>query len=318
MSARDSLLETLAVLKDCLNDPAVIDSAPADVAHNARARMLRQGLAVLVFSTVETFIRERTGEVLRSFTNPTLMFADLSPELQKATTLGALEGVRFRLKLQPASNKIPWLISNLAPISGATVDVRNLSDHSFGYSASNIGEDDVAEILRSFGINSPWSQMTSLTTRLGIAILDAEAEFEAIKKRRHSSAHALTGQVLYADLQNSVRSSLGICLAFDLLLSHSRGLFNVRVGPGHGGRPLLTHRDVGIVFVASRPGAARFVVKNEQLPPPSPVLKRATVRMFPAGAVLAAVTYGEQYAARRRRQLVVLDASSIPAKWATW
>lgn len=310
------MLATLAVLKDCLNDAALVDNAPSDVAHNACARMLRQGLAVLVFSTVETFIRERTAEVLRSFTNPSLAFTDLSPAIQKASTLGALEGVRFRLKLQPAANKISWLVANLAPISGVTSNVGGLSDHSFGYSASNIDEDDVREILKSFGIDAPWGQITSLTGRFGVAILDAGAEFVSIKKRRHSSAHALTGQVLYADLNNSVRSSLAICLAFDLLISHSGGLFNARVGPGHSGRPQLKHSDVGIFFVTPRIGATGFAVKNEQLPPPAPALRRKTIRTFPTE--VAAVTYGERYSTGRRHHLVILDATSIPAKWVTW
>ena len=316
MSARDSLLATLAVLKDCLNDAALIDKSPADVAHNARARMLRQGLAVLVFSTVETFIRERTGEVLRSFSNPLLAFTDLSPALQRATTLGALEGVRFRLRLQPTATKISWLIANLAPISGATTNVQGLSDHAFGYAGSNIDEGEVERILKSFGVDAPWGQVTSLTARFGVATLDAGAEFESIKKRRHSAAHALTGQVLYVDLQNSVRSSLAICLAFDLLLSHAGGLLNAKVGPGHMGRPQLTHGDVEIVFVAPRNGATGFAVKREQLPPPSPALKRTTIRTFPTEA--AAVTYGDQYATSRRRQLVILEATGTPAKWVTW
>lgn len=316
MSARDSLLATLAVLKDCLNDAALVDKAPTDFAHNARARMLRQGLAVLVFSTVESFIRERTAEVLRSFTNRSLSFADLSPALQKATTIDALEGVRFRLKLQPVADKIAWLVANLAPISGATKNVRALSDHSFGYSTSNIDEGGVQKILNAFGVDSAWDQVTSLTSRLGVAILDAKAEFESIKKRRHSSAHALTAQVYYTDLQNSVRSALAICLAFDLLLSHSGKLFNVKAGPGHNNRPKLTHADIGIVFIAPTAGAINFVVKNEQLPPPAPALRRKTVKTFPTEA--AAAAYGERYAARKKRQLVILDATSIPAKWATW
>lgn len=316
MSARDSFLETLTVLNDCLNNEALVDKALTEVAHNACAHMLRQGLAVLVFSAVETFIRERTSEVLRSFTNPSLSFADLSPALQKATTLGALDGVRYRLKLQPAANKISWLVANLAPISGALKNVRGLSDYSFGYSGSNIDEGSVGEILKSFGVESPWSQMTSLTSRFGVAILDARAEFEAIMQRRHSSAHALTGHVLYMDLENSVRSSLSICLAFDLLLSHSVGLFNVRAGPGHSGRPLLTHNDVQIVFVGLRNGATGFAVRNEQLPLPAPVLSRPSVRNFPTE--VGAITYGKRYAASRRRQLVVLGATSTPVSWATW
>jgi hypothetical protein len=315
MSARVSLLATLAVLKDCLNDAALVDKAPADVVHNARAQMLRQGLAVLVFSTVETFIRERTGEVLRSFTNPSLVFADLSPALQKAVTLGALEGVRFRLRYQPATNKISWLVASLAPISGAIANVQGLSDLSFGYSTSNLGEDDVKEILKSFGVENPWTQVTLLTARFGVAILDAEAEFESIKNRRHSSAHALTGRVLYADLQNSVRSSLAICLAFDLLLSQSGAMLNSKAGPGHGGRALLAHTDVGLVFVAPRGGTTRFNVKTEQLPPRARNGRR-TIRIFPAESL--AIAYGEKYAKARRRQLVVLDATAIPSNWVTW
>jgi hypothetical protein len=278
--------------------------------------MLRQGLAVLVFSTIETFVRERTGEVLRSFTNPALTFADLSPALQRATTLGALDGVRFRLRLQPAADKITWLVQNLAPISGATTNVRGLSDHSFGYSGSNIDESDVHEILKSFGIDSPWNQVTSLTSRFGVAILDAKGEFEEIKKRRHSSAHALTAQVLYADLQNSVRSSLGICLAFDLLLSHSCGLFNGGEGPGHRGLPSLTHSGVELVFVEPKAGATGFAVRKEQLPLPAPALARPTLKIFPSES--AAITFGEHYATSKRRQLVVLDSASIPSKWSTW
>ncbi|MBQ0932082.1 hypothetical protein KAK07_20015 [Ideonella sp. 4Y16] len=315
MGARASLLETLAVLKDCLNDPALVDTVPNGLAHNARARMLRQGLAVLIFSTVETFIRERTGEVLRSFDNPSLVFSDLSPALQKATTIGALDGVRFRLKLQPVADKISWLVANLVPISSALTNVQNLSDHSFGYSASNIAENDVKEILRSFGVNDPWSQLTSLTARFGIAILDAEAEFSSIKKRRHSSAHALTGQVLYADLQDSVRSSLAICLAFDLLLSHSGALVNAKEGAGQGGRPQLLHSDIEMVFVDPRSRAPKFLVKKERVQPPA-VTARTTLRIFPSEQL--AIAYGEQYAKARRRQLVILDAMAIPSNWVTW
>lgn len=290
-----------------------MDKAPTDYAHNARARMLRQGLAVLVFSTVETFVRARAGEVLRSFSNPSLVFEDLPLALQKATTLGALEGVRFRLKFQPVVGRISWLASNLAPIANAMTQVHGLSDHSFGYSASNIEESDVKDILKSFGVEAPWEQITSITARLGIALLDAEAEFSTIKKRRHSSAHALTGQVPYADLLASVRSALAICLAFDLLLSQSGRLLNAKACPGHGGRPHLKHVDVNLVYVAPKSGI--FVVRREQLPPPAPVLRRTTIKTF--SSELNAIAYGENYASSRNYQVVVLDSAGIPQKWIT-
>lgn len=316
MSARDALLATLGILKDCLNDQALIDKAPSEVAHNKRAAMLRQGLAVLTFSAVETFIRERTAEVLGSLTNTRLTFSDLSPALQKATTMGAMEGVRFRLKLQPSADKVSWLVSNLAPIAAATTNIRGLSGHSFGYSASNLSEDDVRDILKAFGVEAPWNEMTLLTRRIGWALLSCESEFEAIKTRRHASAHALTSQVPYVDLLNSLSSSLAICLAFDLLLSHCVAQHNRKRVPGVGGVPRVLQSGIKLVFVTPHVRPNSFALRREQAPPPSPVLRRPTVRVF--DSELDAVTFGASYIVSRYSQLVALDSTSTPTKWFTW
>ena len=316
MSARDALLATLEILKDCLNDRALIDKAPSEVAHNKRAAMFRQGLAVLTFSAVETFIRERTTEVLGSLTNRRLTFSDLSPALQKATTIGALEGVRFRLKLQPTADKVSWLVANLVPISRATTNISDLSGHSFGYSASNLSEDEVRDILKAFGVDAPWNEMTQLTRRIGLALPSCETEFEAIKTRRHASAHAPTSQVPYLDLLNSLSSSLAICLAFDLLLSHCLSLHNLKRVPGVGSVPKVLQSNIKLVFAAPHTKPRSFVVRREQAPPPNPVFKRATVRIF--DSELDAFTFGTRYILPRHSQFVVLDSTAKPKKWATW
>ena len=316
MAAKDSLLDTLRVLKDCLSDPVLIDKAPKDTSHNLRAAMLRQGLAVLTFSAVESFIRERTGEVLQSFDSTKVNFSDFSPALQKAVTIGALDGVRFRLRFQPAGSKIGWLVACMATIAQATTSIDKLSDHAFAHAASNIDEDDVRDILKAFGVDSPWEQITRLTRRLGNSLLDSQAEFSAIKDRRHASAHARAANVLHADLLNSAKSSLVICAAFDLLLSHSRGLYNLGLSPGAAGRPSLRTSDIGLVFVAPRPSSQHFSVRKEQLPPPAPAMTRSTVRVF--DNLLDAITYGAKFAHVRRKQLVTIDATSTPSDWATW
>ena len=137
------MLATLAVLTDCLNDAALIDIAPTAVAHNARARMLRQGLAVLVFSTVETFIRERTGEVLH-----------LAAKLMPATTRVAVPdtapgdkvqiSVRFTAPGTPGTLLSYWKMAFadgsfcFPPARGVWVKVRvsNLARAAMGASVS--------------------------------------------------------------------------------------------------------------------------------------------------------------------------------------
>jgi len=315
MSARNALLATLKILKDCLGDTALIDMAPSG-ANNQRAAMLRQGLAVLIFSTIETFIRERTGEVLGQLTNKQLKFSDLSPDLQRATTLGAIEGLRFRLKLQAPADKVPWLVTNLSPVASAMQSIHQLSTFSFGYAASNLVEDDVHEILKAFGVDSPWMQMTQLTHRVGLALPSCKTEFQAIKRRRHASAHALTSQVPQSDLMNSLRSSLAMCLTFDLLLSHCLGMHNLKKVPNVGSTASIKNSDINLVFVQPHLTTKKFGLRREQLPPPSPVLSRPTVRVFAAEDM--AVIYGKQYVSKRKSHLVVLDSTFTPTKWITW
>lgn len=315
MSSRESLQATLQILKDCMSDQALVDKAPSDSVHNRRASMLRQGLAVLTFSAMETFIRERTGEVLLALGGSGLAFADLSPALQNAATLGALDGVRFRTKFQLPADRVSWLVANVAPIASATVTVNGLSPLSFGNDASNLAEDDVRDILKAFGVADPWSQITSLTRRLGIALLNSEEEFKAVRQRRHASAHALNSQVQYSDIINSVKATLAMCMTFDLLLSHCQGMCNQRKVPGVGSVPKITHQDIQLLFIV-RTKAAKYGLRKEQLPLPSPVLKRPTIKTF-ADEDLAS-TYGVQYAGHRRHQLVVLDSSSSPSSWTTW
>lgn len=316
MSARDALWATLKILKDCLNDPALVDKAPTDVIHNKRAAMLRQGVAVLTFSAVETFIRERTGEVLGQLTNTKLKFSDLSPSLQKATTLGAIEGLRFRLKFSRPVDKISWMVTNLAPVASAMQDVHQLSTYSFGHAASNLVEDDVQEILKAFGVDAPWQQMTHVTARVGLALLSCESEFQAIKNRRHASAHALTSQVLHSDLLNSLQSSLAICLTFDLLLSHCLGMHNLRKVPGVAGEAKVEHSHLKLVFIQPSLSNAKFRLRKEQLPSPHPVLRRPTLRLFQSEG--EAFTYGATYIAKRRSQLVVMDNAFTPIRWTCW
>jgi hypothetical protein len=284
--------------------------------HNLRANILRQGLAVLTFSAIESFIRDRVSEVLCSFTNGSLRFSDLSADLQKACTISALDGVRFRLKFQDKQDKITWLMSALAPVANAGSNVSNLSGYSFGQAASNLIEDDIRDILQAFGVESPWTEMSKLTTRIGIALLDCKSEFTTIKERRHSSAHSILGNVPSSDLSNSIRSALAIAVAFDILLSNARSLINQGIGPNAGGRSKMTSKDVRLVFVEPRTRTANFEVRREQLPPPAAAMHRPTLRLF--GDEAAASSYGTDYIRRNSGNLVVLGATRTPTNWSTW
>lgn len=311
MDARTALLTTLLTLEDCLRTPALVDEAPHEVKHNRRAAMLRQGQAVLVFSAMESFIRNRTAEILQSFDSSAVTFLDLSESLQKAVTIGAIDGIGARLKNQDKALQVTWLMNEVGAVASAATSLSTFSRYSFGHAKSNITEDDVANILAAFGVSSGWKNIGGLASRSGSSLPDARAEFIAIKKRRHSSAHVVSGAVPHADLEQSLSSVRVICLAFDLLISKALSLANSRAFPGVGIHAKLSEEVVELIF--TEPRGAKFAVVKEVRPPPFPVVYRPTVRITSDSA--SAESYALPYAAARGASLVIKDTSGRPESW---
>src|SRR5471030_2456021 len=67
--------------------------------HDLCAKFFRSSLAVTVFSTLETFIKERTAEVLASIDHQKINFAWLPEGVQRAATFGAIKALNFRLQM---------------------------------------------------------------------------------------------------------------------------------------------------------------------------------------------------------------------------
>jgi len=310
MAAKDSFLATIAILESCLGGASLVDGPPNATVQNAQARFLRQGLAVLVFSAMEAFVRERTAEVLVSFKRRVVAFSDLPEQLQKAITIGALDGIRFRLKLQPAAAKVLWLSNAVKPIANASSDISRLSEYSFGYSASNLTEDDVEEVLKAFGVEAPWQQITSLVSRCGITVIDCKGKFVSIKERRHDAAHALTANVLHPDLVDSIRAAKAICMAFDLLVSNSCGLFNRQIGPGVAARSKMKHSDLKLVFMAPTgvPDEYKFVREPQPGSAPGSCIRKIV-------GMNAASDFGVRHARLNNRHVIVHDSTGNAINW---
>ncbi|WP_295926219.1 HEPN domain-containing protein [uncultured Xanthomonas sp.] len=311
MNARTALLTTLLTLEDCLLMPALVDGAPHDSEHNRRAAMLRQGQAVLIFSAMESFIRNRTAEILQSFDSNVVNFSGLSEDLQKAVTIGAIDGISVRLKAQDKAIQVAWLMNEVSAVASAATSPYTFSRYSFCHAKSNINEDDVVNILKAFGVESVWRSIGALASRSGSTLPDARAEFVAVKKRRHSSAHAVSGTVPHADLEQSISSVRVICLAFDLLISKSLSLANTSAFPGVGSQGKLTDDHIDLIF--SEPRGVKFAVLKETRPPPYPVIRRPTIRVL--GDSASAENYALGYAAERGASLIVKSISGRPASW---
>ena len=81
-NSRASFLQTNLAIERCLDIKETVYKSPSDICHNDSARVLRNGLAVVVFASLESFARDRIGEILSRISLTSIPFDDLPDKLR--------------------------------------------------------------------------------------------------------------------------------------------------------------------------------------------------------------------------------------------
>ena len=107
MTARHDFISRLRALQRAVGVPSTINLPAFEKAQNEAARMLRNGLAIVAFSTIEDFLRARSEELLATLTGAPLPFDDLPNDLRQATTEGVVAGLLFQVRLMRRNAEDP-------------------------------------------------------------------------------------------------------------------------------------------------------------------------------------------------------------------
>lgn len=218
--ARQNFLQRFSTFEQTLKEVAVQDGALHEANRNSKARLLRNGLAVASFAFLEDFIRHRSGEILASIAASGLPFSSLPEKVRSATTFGLLRSLDSRMRFEADdAAKISFVQSHASFVASTATMPFQLSELAFGYKASNISEEEVADILRAFRVPGPWQAVGLLASRVGLGSLVLMEAFRNAAKRRHAAAHVAGATTPLADLENYLREARAIAFGFDVLLS---------------------------------------------------------------------------------------------------
>jgi hypothetical protein len=290
--ARATFLERFSTLDVTIAEPYVQDGALNEVQRNARARLIRNGLAVVGFAFLEDFVRQRAAEILASISASAVPFSDLPEKVKEACTFGLLKAMQVRANLQPdAAAKIAFSQDHARLLASTASSPYQLSDITFGYKSSNIGSEDVAEILRSFRIATPWDAVGILASKVGLSSLSLKDSFENAARRRHRAAHVAGAITPFGDLMGFINEAKAIAFGFDALLSSALIRIKRRNAAYFGGGS-IGGNDVVVTLVLSEGGrykerawgAVRAKATGTDL---NSVTMRAIPRADAAGAALA-------------------------------
>lgn len=303
--ARQNLFSRVDAFRGALRTDAILSRAPTEVEHNAAARMLRNGLAVVGFAMLEDFIKTRTGEVLNRIGGAGApAFGDLPVGVQRAATAGVIAAVAFREGLEDQGQRFIQEHAALVASTGATGF--QISPLAFGHSRSNLSTREVEDILTAFQIDSPWSAMGSVASRAGVGNPALKTAFDRAATRRHTAAHQANADVESTELSAFVLDLLALCLSFDLLLSQAL----TKILERHEGylkrKEKVAARGVVLRFVAhdgtrywrdTIEGQARAAMRNADFD----VVKTAALR----------------HARANSQAVVIHDERRVPRQWFT-
>jgi hypothetical protein len=308
--AREDFWRRHEALAGALGGPQLQGAGFGRTPVNEASRILRGGLMVQAYASLETFLRERVAEAMDHVSKGSAAFSRLPSGLQDIALYGALEGLRFRVNMyglkDPRSR--PMVRTETDAIASSARPSYGFSSVMFGYDRSNLSPQNIKDFLEAVGVGGggdPWFHLTHISQRVGLGGLPLKDGVAKGYAQRNAAAHDAENQIALQDLDDFLRTSLAVALGFDALLSRAARILHDGNVSNLGSKTHLLHSEVRFRFIDPagsgwrefREGKSRAAALH---PGPDPDLSACMAR------------------ARTSKEFVVVrDARSWPSRWAS-
>lgn len=222
-TAKENFIERISHFESALSSPDLISRALTDVQHNQKAKILRNGMAIIGFTILEDFIKKRIGEIFKKVGTSGIQFNRLPAKLQEASIIDSLKGIQNRaqmLKNNSEDYKL-FIQDETSCIASTKHGVYELSAYTLGYDKSNLSENDITAFMKTFNINGGWAAIQNISRAINITLVNPSEIFRNAAQRRHKAAHNAEADSLLSDLNDFISQALVIGFSFDALMSQS-------------------------------------------------------------------------------------------------
>jgi hypothetical protein len=216
--ARRDLLDGLDAFRASISEPYVISSLPG-------SDFVRRGLAIAIYNLLESFVGERCVELALHVNGGHLHFSDLPAKLQSRAVRNVLNVANTRSKYIEGPD-LPIFAQGLGKSMMATVGPVQLSDMTWAWAGSNMGQSDLASVLASLHFKGAFASIRSLSGRLGFPTtdplgnpLDLAKELTSFAQERHRAAHRSKHSVSVMWLGSVVDLVMKYAICFDAFAS---------------------------------------------------------------------------------------------------
>lgn len=201
------------------DEPLLTDSFPLNTPHNVGARLLRHGLAVSAFSSLEKYVTSRFEELFARIGNCPVSYTAFSGDLKRFLTRDAAKGLLNRVSFMEDSLQQSFFEANVVRIAGYLSNPASFTAFGFSPQGSNVSHEDIKKAFAALGLKDAWGKLRSITTGLGSARVSLDDDYRNLAKTRHRSAHDPESNVPSGDLKTHVEIAILIGIAVDVLTS---------------------------------------------------------------------------------------------------
>lgn len=227
--AHNSLIDRLRIIQEAVNHDLLVDRELTNIAHNQRSQMLRSGLMIAAFTSVEDFIRVRMSELLACVSRTVVRFEILPDGLRHAAKAEAMRAAYEHSKMikRRGEDPLPMIQKAAGEIASTGRGPLVISRYGLGYGGSNLATNDVSGILACLQVADAWHEIDRIAARCGAGSLSLKEAYLNGHNLRNAAAHDPSANIQPSDLQAFCNQAFSISLGFDILGSRAARLLRL-------------------------------------------------------------------------------------------
>lgn len=217
MQAAD-FYDAINSMRTLADDPLLLDNAIGPSPHNTGARLLRHGISVTAFATLEQHLDALFSEFMTQASHTPLPYSSLSEQFREFVTVDAVQGFQNRVSFVAKSDRLSYVETKISALGGFNSTPMHLSAFGFSKKGSNVSADDIRDALKAIGLDNPWGTLTALSHTMGFGRASLEEDYRNFARVRNRSAHNPTDNLPTQDLKTNLDVAVIVAVSVSVVL----------------------------------------------------------------------------------------------------
>jgi hypothetical protein len=185
--------------------------------------ILRRGILIASLIALETFIRDRTTELLADLGQWPARFEDLPQRIRDAALFDALSHLQSfaRVLKRQQLNYEAEIIVEVDKMASNRGPAFAFSKFVSGDHTGNISDGSVKELLKTFQVDNCWPSLRTFSAEIGFGVPSVQQIVADIVGKRHRSAHAAGFVPTASDIAELPQNLTCIGVCFDAAMTGS-------------------------------------------------------------------------------------------------